>query len=184
MQKKLRIIVITVLLIIISILSYQLYVSHTLLKLQQDRDFSLIETHFKELSDRSNQVLTEWDNEHSEASTLLYNQFLLTEGMLWGRPATKFYKVNLISNHTVSFSGLSQFISIYRGTIEEDLNQVSSNERSAQLRERVQMVAEDMSFLSKKLNSEKLNEFSSSSEFYDYWDSLLEQLQNKEAVIQ
>ncbi|MDC3418385.1 hypothetical protein [Aquibacillus salsiterrae] len=115
--------------LIISILSYQLYVTHTLLNVQQDRDFSLIETHFKELSDRSNQVLTEWDDEHSEASTLLYNQFLITEGMLWGKPATKFYKVNLTSNHTVSFSDLSQFISIYRGTIEEDSKQVSTNER-------------------------------------------------------
>lgn len=184
MQKKLRIIGITVLMIIIIGLSYQLYVTHTLLKVQQESDFSLIETHFNQLSYRSNQVLREWDDEKSEAPVLFYNQLLKTEGMLWGRPATKFYKVHLTTHHVVSFSDLSQFISMYRGTIEEDLHQVSSNERSDQLRERIQIIAEDMSFLSKKLNREKLNEVSSSSEFSSYWNDLLEQIQNDEAIIE
>ncbi|WP_138420426.1 hypothetical protein [Aquibacillus sediminis] len=182
MKKRVTIVSFVVLIIVVIILAYQWYVANTLLNLQQERDFLSIESKFEELAYRSERLIAEWDNEASDAANILNNEFLKAEGLLWGRPATKYYKISLGNVSNSNFTNLAQFLIHYHSTISNDLEQIKLGERSIRLKERAEMISKDMVFLSENMKSKTLQSFSNHTEFYKHWSDLKDNLQNKEAA--
>ncbi|WP_138417119.1 hypothetical protein [Aquibacillus sediminis] len=182
MKNKLTSISFILVIILVIVLVYQLYVAKTLLNIQQERDFLSVESQFEQLAYRSDRIVEDWDDQDSDASTILMNEFIRAEGLLWGRPATKYYEVGIGIHSNANFTSLAEFLTHYYRTVSNDLEKLESGDRSTKLKERVTMISKDMEFLSEHMNRETLHEFSNYYDFYKHWSNLKEELKNKEAA--